>query len=153
MALYGAPLTLPMFFPALPQAGIGKSFFLQSRLAFLGFYSGGALLAHLQTVVPYTLVLLRSALRRFLGRWYLTYQRAPLVAVDQSDDVPALRQVIVGFPFTLGHLHIQASLPRLLLWWHSPRAPSVGGTLHSGAIRGVLCPWCLRQRRSSTAFF
>ena len=27
----------------------------------------------------------------------------------------------------------QASLPRLFLWWRSPRAPSTGDTLHTGA--------------------
>ena len=34
----------------------------------------GALLVLLRPVVPYTLALLRSALGRFLGRWYLAYQ-------------------------------------------------------------------------------
>ena len=28
---------------------------------------------------------------------------------------------------------LQARLPRMLLWWYSPSAPSTGGTLHTGA--------------------
>ena len=71
-------------------------------------------------------------------------------AVHRADDIPALWQLIMGFP-SLGYLHIQVSLPRLMLWWRSPRAPSAGGTLHTGTIRSVFGRWCLRQWRSSTA--
>ena len=57
----------------------------------------------------------------------------------------------MGFPFNLSPLHIQASIPLLLLWRRSPRAPSVGGVLHTGALRSALGWWCRRQCRSSTA--
>ena len=47
-----------------------------------------------------TLELLRSALGRFLGQWYFTYQRSSPGAVDRPDDVPALFwQVSAGIPF------------------------------------------------------
>ena len=57
MVLYGAPSTLPMFSPAVLQTGVVETFFLHSRLASLGCYSDGALLALLRSVVPYTLAL------------------------------------------------------------------------------------------------
>ena len=87
---------------------------------------------------------------RSFDRWYLTLwhsfaapsddssaggtscTRARPDAVDRADDVHTLWQVIVRFPFTLSHLHIQASLPRLSLWWRSHRASSAGGSLHTG---------------------
>ena len=47
--------------------GVLLRFSLHSRLASLGCCSGGALLALLRPVVPFTLALLRSALRRLLG--------------------------------------------------------------------------------------
>ena len=31
------------------------------------------------------------------------------------------------------YIPLQASFPRLLLWWHFPRAPSTDGALHTGA--------------------
>lgn len=70
---------------------------------------------------------------RFFDRWYLTHWRSfaalsagssvggtsrtrapPAGAVDRANDTPTLWQVIEGFSL-LGYLHIQASLPRLLL--------------------------------------
>ena len=71
----------------------------------------GALVALLRPVAPFTPTLVRSALGRFFGRWYFTYQRFSPGAVDRADYVPALLwQVIVGFPCTPGYLHIQADL-------------------------------------------
>ena len=77
---------------------------------------------------------------------------APSGAVDRSDDVPGLWQMVVGSPFNLGRLHIQASLPWMLLWyWRCPRAPSAGDALYTGALRSTLRRWYIRQCRSSTA--
>jgi hypothetical protein len=45
MVLYGAPSTLPIFFPAVLQTGVFEYFFLHSRLTSLGRCSGDALLA------------------------------------------------------------------------------------------------------------
>ena len=57
--------------------GILFGFISTLRLASFGCYSGlDAVLALLRPVVPYTLSVLRSALGRFLDRWYLTYQRS-----------------------------------------------------------------------------
>ena len=102
-------------------------------------------------------------------RWYLTHWRsfaalsagssaggashtsAPSCAVDRANDIPPLWQVIVGFP-SLGYLHIQASLPRLLLWWPSPRDPSAGVVPYTLVfLRSAFGRWCLLLRRSSTA--
>ena len=47
------------------------------------------LLALLRPVVLYTLTLLRSALGRFLGRWYFTYQRS-LVALSTGPMISLL---------------------------------------------------------------
>ena len=58
-------------------------------------------------MVPYTLALLCSAIGRFLGLWYFTYQRSSYGAVDRADDIFALWQLIVGFP-SLGPPYIQA---------------------------------------------
>ena len=57
---------------------------------------------------------------------------APPDVVDRADYISALWQLIVGNPFNLGHPHIQASLLQMLLCWGSLRAPSAGGTLHTG---------------------
>ena len=63
----------------------------------------------------YTLALFCSALGRLLGRRYFTYQHSSPDAVDQVNDVPALYwEAIMGFPFTLGYLHIQVDLPSAL---------------------------------------
>ena len=77
---------------------------------------------------PLALALVVLSSRSF-DRWYLTRWHsfaalstgsstggtsrinAPSDAVDKADDIPALWQVITGFPTNLGHLHIQASLP------------------------------------------
>ena len=131
-----------MFSPAVLQESWGPlRCYLHSRLASLG-----------------------CCLRSF-DRWYLTHWRsfaalsvgssaggtsrtsAPPGAVDRADDIVGLWKMIVGFSFNLRHLHVQARLPRLLHWWRSPRAPSTGGTL----LTGALGRWCLRQWRSSTA--
>ena len=62
-------------------------------LGSLGF-PGCALVALLRPVPPITLALLRSALGRFLGRWYLTYSHSsPGGAVDQAGKIPSFWQV------------------------------------------------------------
>ena len=76
----------------------------------------------------------------FLGCFSGTFWRSSRAHIS------ALRLVIVGFSFNLGHLRIQASPPWLLLWyWRCPRAPSTGDTLHTGALLSALGRWNLRQ--------
>ena len=149
MAPYSAPSTQPMFSPAVLQGSWGPLRF------YLHFQARSLALA---------LVALSS---RSFDRWYLTHwpsfavlsagsstggasrSNAPPGAIDRADDIPSLWQMTVGFPFNLGHLHIQVSLPRLLHWWHFPRAPSAGGTSHTGALRSALGRWCLQQWHST----
>ena len=109
IALHGAPSIQPMLCPAVLQGSWGP----------LRFYP------HFQAR---SLVLALVALSsRSFDRWYLTHWRsfaalsagpsaggtsrpsAPPGAFDRADDIPALWQMIVRFPFNLGHLHIQAS--------------------------------------------
>ena len=67
-------------------------------------------------------------------------------ALGHVDDIPALWQMVVGSPFNLGHLHMQASFLWLLPWyWRCPHAPSTGSALHTGALRSALVRWCLGQ--------
>ena len=115
-------------------------------------------------MVPYTLALLRSALHRFLSRWYFTYQRSSLGAVDQDDNIPALWQVIVRFKpiwtiFTLRSSPSAIALVALpsrsfgqLYLTHSRSfaALSAGNVSGSGAIHQCRssptgCPQLLKQ--------
>ena len=95
MAFYGARSTPPIFSSAVLQTEVVGSFF-HSRLEPPSAVAGGAPCAPLDGG---TLALLRSALGRFLGRWYFTYQRFSPGAVNRADDIPALFwQVILRFP-------------------------------------------------------
>ena len=71
MMLYGTlqPSDIPQMFFRL---GSG-SLLLHFRPTFRGCSADGALVTLLRPVAPFTLALVRSALDRFLRRWYLTY--------------------------------------------------------------------------------
>ena len=75
----------------------------------------------------FTLALLRSALGRFLGRWYFTCQCSFPGAVDRVDVVPCSLAGTMGLLFTPSYRQVQADLPsalalvaqssRLWGWW------------------------------------
>ena len=93
----------------------------KSRLTSPGSCSGGTVVALLRLVALFPLALLRSALGRFLGRWYFMYQRSSLGAVDRADDVPALWQVILEYPLGLPPNSRLASPPAFALIAQSSR--------------------------------
>ena len=94
MMLYGTlqPSNIPQLFSRLGS----WSLLLHFRPASRG--CDGAFVTLRRPVAPFTLALLRSALGRFLGGWYFTYQHSSPGAVDRVDDVPALWQVILEYP-------------------------------------------------------
>ena len=67
----------------------------------LGF-PGYALVALLQPVPLIIVTLLRSAFRRFLGRWYLTHSHSSPGAVDRAGYVPAFLAGGYSIPFASG---------------------------------------------------
>ena len=117
---------------------------------------------------PLALTLVAFSSHSF-DRWYLTHwcffealsasssasgtsrTNAFFGGVNWADDISSLGQVIVGFPFGLGHLRILANLSRLSFWWRFSGAPSPGGMLYTEALRRALGCWCYRQWCSSSA--
>ena len=103
--------------------------------------AGCALVALLRPVPPITLALLRSALGRFLGRWYLTYSHSSPGAVDRAGDVPALWQVgtvSCSLRVTVLYPNSRLTSSGLLPWSRGLRARAAGGSLHTGAILKAL---------------
>ena len=146
---YGVPPTQPVFSPA--------GLFWQGSRGPLRFS------LHSQER-PLVLALVLALSSRSFDRWYVTHWRSFAAlsagystngtsrtsarpgAVYRADDIPTLWQMIVGFPFNLGHLHIQTSSPWLLLWyWGCLRTLLTGDILHTGALRSALSRRCLGQ--------
>ena len=103
--------------------------------------AGCALVALLRPVPPITLALLRNALGRFLGRWYLTYKHSSPGAVDPSRGCSCFLAGGYSVPFTSCYSTVsqfQAHLCGFLPWSRGPRARGAGESLHTGAILKAL---------------
>ena len=89
-----------MYASAILQTGVVESSSLLPASLPRVYSSDGTLVALLHPVALFTLALLFSALDRYLGRWYFTYQRSSPGAVDRTDDDPALfGPVVFEYPF------------------------------------------------------